>query len=260
MRADIAGIDTNYQFFAKKNAPTVILLHGWLNDWQAWSSVIQPLSNDFQLVVPDLPGFGASTFIEKPWLQTRSYAQWLATFITYLKLDTKQPVIVIGHSFGGKVAALYAAHYQNTSEPPVSKIILVDAAGMPDDLPTKTVFKQSLIRLIPKPLKHFLPQSLKYRILDKMGVATDHLQSNRVQRQVLQATIRENISADVTQITLPTLLVWGQHDEATPLHQGYDFHVKIPSAKLEIFEKSGHFPFQDEPKKFIETITTFINA
>ena len=265
MQKNILGTATHYQFFAKKNAPTLILLHGWLQNWQSLSPIITALSEKYQLVIPDLPGFGESSFEQDPLSSTSvwnsdDYAQWLATFITSLDLPKSQQLFVAGHSVGGKVAAVCAATHAATTMPNITGIILISASGLPDPLSPTIKLKQTIISCIPEPLKKAIPTQIKSKLLSRLTVATDHLQSSDVQRAILKRIVRENIQSTLNKITIPSLLIWGKLDTSTPLHQGYAFHIALRSSKLILCKKSGHFPFVDEPKTVIAAITEFIDS
>jgi pimeloyl-ACP methyl ester carboxylesterase len=57
---------------------------------------------------------------------------------------------------------------------------------------------------------------------------------------------------------VPTLLVWGGNDRIIPLHHGRGAHELMPSSRFEIFPDAGHFPFNDDPERFVELLTDFI--
>jgi pimeloyl-ACP methyl ester carboxylesterase len=57
---------------------------------------------------------------------------------------------------------------------------------------------------------------------------------------------------------VPFLIVWGEHDSIIPVAHGRDAHALVPSSRLEVFERSGHFPHVDEPTRFIELIEDFV--
>jgi pimeloyl-ACP methyl ester carboxylesterase len=256
MQVPVLETTTSYQFFKKQGAPTIILLHGWLQDWQTWSPILQELSKKYQIIIPDLPAFGSST-IPFAWTP-EAYAQWLATFISLLSLDKKQPLFLCGHSFGGKISAITAALHATTLNPALSGIILVSSSGLPDPLSIHAQYKQALIAAIPDTIKSRIPTSLKSRVLTKINVATDNLQSNAMQKEILKKTVQHSIQEYLPKITVPALLIWGEKDQTTPLHQGKAMHIALTQSELVLFQTSGHFPFVDEPKKFLQTIDSFI--
>jgi pimeloyl-ACP methyl ester carboxylesterase len=256
MQVSVLETSTSYQFFKKAHAPTLVLVHGWLQDWQTWSPVLQELSKNYQVVIPDLPAFGSSS-IPAAWTPEK-YAEWLATFISLLNLDKKQPLYICGHSFGGKITAITAAIHGSLFQPVLRGIILVSSSGLPDPLSTGAQFKQSLISAVPEPLKSLLPKKLKEKVLTKIGVATDNLQSNKVQKEILKKTVQHSIQEYLPKIAVPTLLIWGVDDQTTPVHQGKAMHICLAQSELVLFQASGHFPYIDEPKKFVQTIDMFV--
>jgi len=265
MLTSLLETQTSYQFFQKKNAPTLILLHGWLQDWQCWSPVIGKLSEKYQLVIPDLPAFGKSTLGPDQsgnivaW-NSEQYALWLAAFIDSLDLSKSQPVVVLGHSFGGKIAAIAAASYAQNTTPPISGLLLVDAAGLPDPLPLNKKITQTIISAIPSFFKDTLTGPVKHKLLGALRLSTDHAKSLPQQKKILEKIIRENISEYINKISIPSTIIWGAHDDATPVHQAKLFHIGLRNSTLHIFEKSDHFPFISQPSLFISTVSDFIDS
>ena len=59
---------------------------------------------------------------------------------------------------------------------------------------------------------------------------------------------------------VPFLIIWGQRDSIIPVAHAHSVHERVPSSRLEIFEEAGHFPHVDEPHRFIEVLTEFIDS
>ena len=59
---------------------------------------------------------------------------------------------------------------------------------------------------------------------------------------------------------VPFLIIWGERDSIIPVAHAYSVHERVPSSRLEIFEDAGHFPHVDEPQRFIEVLTDFIDT
>ena len=249
MQLSVHGIDTHYERMGR--GPTLVLLHGWGCDWQIWSPIIPELTKHFDLVIPDLPAFGRSSNPPLNW-NSSHYVEWLSEFLKQVLAD--QSFFVIGHSFGGKVAAFYASQ----KPPLLRKLILVDSAGVPDQLSSKQTLQQTVLRFIPSVIKNRIPHTLKQTLLQSVGAATDHLNSTPQQRKILENSIRENVLTAAEKISVPTLLIWGEWDTDTPLRQGQELQQHIPHAKLITFPNAGHFTFSDEPTEFIKNVTAFL--
>lgn len=243
------GIKTQYQQIGQ--GEPIVMLHGWGCDWQIWSPVIGALSKNHQLILLDLPGFGHS---ENPPLNWTSadYVAWLKSVLTELQL---KKVILLGHSFGGKISSLFASSHPTF----LSKLILVDSSGLPAPLSTKQKLQEKILGLIPSAIKTAVPNSVKKKLLIITNSATDHFNSTSVQRQILKNSIREYIDQELQKISTPTLLIWGETDDATPISQAQTFHQLIANSRLEIVKQAGHFVFVDQPKIFLEKLTEFLS-
>lgn len=254
MQIQIGDVTSHYQLIGTTSTkkPTLVLLHGWGCDWQIWSPVIFELSKSYQLIIPDLPAFGQSSTPHEVW-DSQTYADWLEKLLQ--KIIPSQKCILVGHSFGGKIAAIYASAHPAQ----VKNLILTAASGLPSPLTNQQKLQQRLAAMIPSSLKHAIPAALREKVLHTMGAATDHFHSTPPQQAILKKIVRENISQHLTKITAPTLLLWGDQDQDTPLSQGKEFARYINGSDLVVLPNTGHFAFIDQPKKFIEEMCAFID-
>jgi pimeloyl-ACP methyl ester carboxylesterase len=250
MKTTIKNTTTNYQKIG--TGYPLILLHGWGCDWQIWSTVIGDLSDHFQLIIPDLPLFGESDTNGQVW-DSFQYAQWLEAFIE--DVIPGVPHMIAGHSFGGKIGAVYAAEYKPEL---LQGLIIIDASGLPEKLTTKEEVTQTVAQLIPQPIKKMIGKKVKQKVLSGMNVATDYQQASDLQQEVLKKIVREDISRQLSQLDVPALVTWGKNDDTTPLEKGELFAELIEGSQLVVFEQSGHYPFIDESKLFAATIIDFI--
>ncbi|HYD35363.1 MAG TPA: alpha/beta hydrolase [Vitreimonas sp.] len=247
MFATFNHVKTQYQVIG--SGQPLVLLHGWGCDWQIWHPLITPLSAHFKLIIPDLPAFGQSSSPTETW-QVSEYVLWLQEFIAHTTQN--QNYHLMGHSFGGKMAAVHAASHPEK----LQKLILIGSSGLPDPLPKSRQMQKNILGLIPQSFKELIPRRWKLKLLTATGSATDHFYSNPQQRAILQKIVSENISNDLVKIQAETLLLWGKNDPETPWHQAHKFAQLIPHSKLITFDHSGHFPFLDESQRFITTLLT----
>lgn len=237
----------------------IVLLHGWGCDWQIWSPVIGDLSEEFQLVIPDLPLFGdsklklanAKTETPPAW-DSFEYCKWLSAFIE--AVIPGKPFILAGHSFGGKIAAIYAAQQASSL---LKGLIIIDASGLPVALTTKEQITQNIAKVIPSFIKERVGSQLKQLLLQKINVASDYQQATEDQQAVLRKIVREDISHQLAQISLPSLVMWGKQDTTTPFEKGELFAELMANAQLVPFTQSGHYPFIDEPALFIDQVRAY---
>lgn len=257
MLTTIDHLPTHYQRLGRGRP--LILLHGWGGSWESWAPLIPSLSEHFELLIPDLPAFGQSAAprsvgIKEAW-KTADYAQWLLAFTKTVIPD--QTFCLAGHSFGGKIAALFAATKHPTT---LKKLILIDSAGLPDPLPWPRALQNRVLKLVPTIVKERLGRRFKARLLSATGTATDHFYSSPEQRRVFQATIREHLAGVLPKIHVPTLILWGETDAETPVHQAQQFAELIPQSELMVISQAGHFPFIDNPELCLKKILEFCRS
>ena len=261
MQITCAGRQTHYEHLGSKG-PILVLLHGWGCSWEIFAPIVGELSREFQLILPDLPGFGQSAL---PGLNDQGFAWDSHDYLKWLKDFLRQTVsnknfVIGGHSFGGKVAALLAHQNTTTAEFKLQGLILIDSAGLPNPLALQEQFSYVLSSFIPGFLKRVVPSQLKNRLLAAANIATDYQAAQPELRAVLRRIVREDLRDELSQITLPSLVCWGSLDATTPLHQGREMTKLIHNAQLVEFDQSQHYPFADQPAKFIGTVSNFVAA
>lgn len=229
----------------------IIFLHGWRSNKEVWREVSQLVSKSVSQSVDvyaiDLPGFGNSQ-IPKQAMTVADYASVVEQFITKLELKN---VIIVGHSFGGRVGIKLAAQYPEI----ISKLVLVDAAGFAMDSN-----KKNKIRIIAKFAKPFFKpkfmRGLRNKIYQKIG-SEDYLSTPEL-RQTYINVIDEDLSANMKQIACPTLIITGENDLDTPVGFGKRMNFLIHNSKFITLPNAGHFSFLDKPEEFKKLLNDFI--
>lgn len=243
----------NIHYKLKGEGDPVILLHGWGCDLGIFASVQNHLSKRYAVYAIDLPGCGLSSNPEKVW-SSQEYADLIAEFISILKI--KKPIL-LGHSFGGKVIVrLVASTFVDAK-----KIVLIGSSGIQLPKPLRIKLKiyffkcVKIIANLPV-LKTILGS--RFELYKRKFGSDDYRNSSGVMRKILVKTVGENIIKLLPKIKVPTLLIWGGKDSATPIRAGEIMHKAILGSKLVVFDKSGHFSFLDEGEKFTNELNKFL--
>lgn len=252
MFLNINGIKVNYK--KQGSGKKVVLLHGWGGCADSFLPVFNYLSQKFEVYAIDFPGFGESDLPPEPWDIT-DYNNMLRKFFDLLQIDK---AMIIGHSFGGRVAILFSAN--NPSY--VEKIVLVDSAGI---IPKRTlkyhisVYKFKLMKKLFVLLgsKGSKEQRLE-KFYDKYG-SNDYKQAGSL-RQTFVKVVNQNLRGYLPQIKAPTLIIWGEDDKDTPLYFGKIMEKEISDAGLVVFKGAGHFSYLDKINDFNIIVSKFFGG
>ena len=210
-----------------KGAATVVALHGWARNRSDWGSTLDGLD----ALALDQPGFGATPAPDEAW-GSKDYAVWLAEILEGLD----RPVLV-GHSFGGRVAVQLAA-----ARPELVRgvgltglrIFRPKAGGKP-----KLAYRVGRWAYS----KKLIPESKMDELREKYGSA-DYRNAKGVMRQVLVKAVNDDYTEQLTEIAktdLPVRLVWGENDTAAPVWMpGEAMEILGDNATLEIVPGSAH--------------------
>lgn len=223
---------------------TWLFLHGWGADKRVWAQITEHLP--FTTIAIDLPGFGRSQKLEKPW-GVSDYTTALSRLVAELGLSE---IVLVGHSFGGQVAAALAAGQPDW----VSGLVLVDAAVVRSRGPKAL---SALGHLIAPIFRLPLLRQLRGPIYDLIDA--DRPPQDENLKETMRNILREDQSSKLPQINVPTLVVWGDDDKDVPLFAGKLAANSIDQAKL-IVLSGGHYIFLDSPKEFIKELVGFSNT
>lgn len=240
MNISINGLSINYEVYG--SGEKIVFLHGWGANLQIWESLKTYLAGlPFQMIFLDFPGFGESSVPETPF-SSRDYAAILNLFFEELEITSP---ILLGHSVGGKIALCYALEYNN-----VKKLILIDSAGIRRrGLLTHT--KLLLSRAFSKS-----PEFIK-KPLAKSFQSEDYHSAGPM-KATMAKIVEEDLRTELNNISVPTLLIWGEEDPETPIRDAAIMKKEIKNSILKILPQCGHFPFLEQPALVAKIISEFI--
>ncbi|MGZ6779716.1 MAG: alpha/beta fold hydrolase [Mycobacterium sp.] len=260
------------------SGPAILLIHGIGDNSTTWSSVQSTLAQRFTVIAPDLLGHGKS---DKPRADysVAAYANGMRDLLSVLGIER---VTVIGHSLGGGVAMQFAYQFPQL----VDRLILVGAGGVTKDVNfalriASLPMGSEALALLRLPLVlpalqmvgrvagaaigstglgRDLPEML--RILEDLPEPTASSAFARTLRAVVDWRGQVVTMLDRCYLTesVPVQLVWGSHDSVIPVSHARLAHSAMPGSQLEIFAGSGHFPFHDDPDRFVEIVERFIDS
>jgi len=234
----------------------VLLLHG-AGGPRPSAPFMDMLAQRVRLIAPTHPGFGNSPLPD--WFDNVDDLAYL--YLDLLDRLDLHDVILMGFSMGGWTAAEIAIKCTHR----LSKLILVDAVGCK--------FKDRETREIPdiwalhpsevNKLTYFDPETFAPK-LDQM--TDEQLQMVARNREAAAMYLWEpymhspKLLRRLHRINIPTLLVWGAHDGLATPEYGRSYCAAIPGARMEIIEKAGHTPQNEQPEAFVATVMRFIEG
>jgi pimeloyl-ACP methyl ester carboxylesterase len=260
------------------SGPGILLIHGIGDNSSTWDTVQTNLAQRFTVIAPDLLGHGKS---DKPRADysVAAYANGMRDLLSVLDVDR---VTLVGHSLGGGVTMQFAYQYPQL----VDRIVLVGTGGVTKDvhfllrlaslpmgseamaflrLPGAVPTLQVAGRVIGAALGSTsfgrdLPDAL--RVLAELPEPTASAAFSRTLRAVVDWRGQVVTMLDRCYLTesVPVQLIWGAQDSVIPVSHARMAHAAMPGSRLEIFDRSGHFPFHDDPHRFVEVLERFIDS
>lgn len=239
----------------------LVILHGLGNNSQSWKNQLEGLSEQFTVIAWDAPGYGKSSDPKEELKEFSQFADVLKGFIEGLNYES---VNLLGHSMGSAIALDFCKSYPKM----VDRLIIADAtrggAAISDEENEKRLKNRlnNIDTLDPKELA-------KLRVKELLAPEPDPVvkkEAERIMSQVRPMGYRSvayslsNLDQMdfLASIKVPTLVICGELDKATPVSESQVFHSHIPESKMVIIPKTGHLCYQEDPVSFNSAVLNFL--
>jgi pimeloyl-ACP methyl ester carboxylesterase len=260
----VAGLRLRLRDTGPRDAPALILLHGFGSSLDTWEPWAKALSAKYRVIRLDLPGFGLTGPDPTGDYSDQRTLTVLAGLMDQLGLPRAS---FIGNSLGGRFAWQFAARYPAR----VTRLVLISPDGFASpgfeygkapEVPLVMeampwVGPRSLIRANLAPAWAH-PEALPDAILDRYR---DMLLAPGVRRAILdrtRQTVLTDPSARLKSIKAPTLLLWGEDDHMIPVRNAADYLRLMPHAALVRLPGMGHVPFEEAPASALPPLEAFL--
>ena len=228
--------------------PAVLMIHGYCQSSAYWAPTVERLAAaGARALAPDLPGFGASARLPGPYTM-EAYADGLVALLDARGLG---PVVLAGGSMGGVVAQQVALRHPSC----VVRLLLVATGAAMGDPAAGLAFADAVAAapwdaaaVAPIVSRFFRESPPTSRAEEYQRIAREA--SHEAAVEAARSNARSNTLERLGQIRVPTLIVQGRHDRARTPEHGAVMRDRIPGARLEILERSGHTPQLEEPESF----------
>ena len=202
-----------------------------------------------------MPGFGESDDLPKSW----NIDDYIDFIIKFIESQNISELDLIGHSNGGRIIIKLMG--KENLKFKVNKIILIGSAGIVNKKSLKTRIKIRAFKLCKhiaqfKPIKKIFPNLLD-KVKNYFGSA-DYKDSNPIMRETMVKLINEDVRCFLPKIKVPTLLIWGEKDTATPISDAEIMEKMIPDAGLVKVKECSHYVFLENPSFVNIVIENFL--
>ena len=263
------GVRAHYRDLGPRDAPAIVLVHGFSASTHAWDAWAKTLSSDHRVVVLDLPGHGL-TRTSGPYVGGRDGFEAVIDEAT-AKLGLTRFTLG-GNSMGGGVAWAYTLDHPDK----VERLVLVDAAGWPAEKEGGAL----IFAIMRNPLGRKLLRDVDTRPLIAQGLRAAYLDPELVTPALVDRYVglarapghrdvllslqngprRVATAADLSRIHAPTLVMFGQDDRLIPAADGEKFHKAIPGATLILYPGVGHVPMEQIPDRSAADLRAWLTA
>ena len=242
------------------DGPPLFLFHSLLSDRASFDAVTPTLSDSFRVIVPELPGFGGSKAVDGG----------LAAVADRMAQAVRDgagggEAIVLGNGYGGFVALQMAIRHPGIA----TRFIFADC-GAAFSEPGRQAFRNMAAASQAKGLQAITDVAMHRLFAPEFQEAHPDLMADRreaflktdpdVFRVACGALAELDLRPDLKKVTVPALVLVGEHDEATPPPMSHELAAGLPDARLKILPGCAHVPQLQSPELFLSTIGDFLEA
>ncbi len=255
------------------NRQVALLIHGWSSSWYALSPLIPLLSQRFNCIAVDLPGYGQSPPM-KERVTIAAYADLLARLIEEV---SNGPVVLVGHSMGGMISAMLAMRHPVLVERMVlvcptisgnlstminltiSPITIMERFGLGSFL--VTTFENLIVGItdrLMRPVSFSVRTGISAEDYTRLRADARRPGQGRTRYECFYAMRESNLGGKLTGVEPPTLVIWGAEDNTVPLRDSAIVADEWAQADLRILPKAGHWPQFETPDITRRQIASFL--
>ena len=246
----INNIKTSYKVFG--SGTPFLILHGWNSNSDRWVEVAEIVSQKgYKVIIPDLPGFGTSEPLPLPW-NTNKYIDWIEKFVKEINLEE---YFLLGHSFGGALASKMAVKHNQD----VKKLFLVSAACVRRKTTGKK-FSKFLAKIFK--VFYFIPfypliRKAVYKFIIRKS---DYIYVEGIMKSTYLNVVAEDLSFHLPFIRVPTIIIWGDKDDYTPINEGYFIEKQVKKSKIIVIPGAGHDLNRKQPEVLAEKVLSALGG
>jgi len=247
----IRFIDFDFAYEQRGNGTPLVLIHGFPLDGRVWNNVAPLLEDRFELLIPDLRGFGMSTTgNDQPSMDM--YARDIANMLDYFGFEK---ATMVGHSMGGYVALAFAKQYPNR----ISGLGLVSSQAIADS-PERKQGRYDTAAQVEEKGVNVVADSMTAKFtanIELQRVAREIILKQNVQgvAHALRAMAeRKDAMVWLSSFSFPVVILHGDDDQLIPIDRAREIKGSIPHAHFVELKGAGHVPMMASPQETAEAL------
>lgn len=246
----------------------LICLHGGgpgATGWSNYQRNIEALSQNYRVILPDLPGFGKT---DKPAIEGGRFAFYARTIRDLMDAIGVEKAHFVGNSMGGGTTLKFAMEYPDRAD----RLVGMGPAGgvtLFNPMPTEGIRHLMGYYAPPGPSKQRMEAFIRTMVYDQ-SLLNDDLFEQRyqasIQPELLQAQPMrpgaggiEDIWKELERVPHKTLLIWGRDDRVVPMDGGFLMLQRLPDAQLHVFSRCGHWTQWEKTDEFNKLVLAFLS-
>ena len=230
------------------NQETLIWLHGWGSNKESFIKQLNYFcDHNFNCLALDLPGFGQSSILKYSF----NLDDYIDVVNKILKKLEFYNYSIISHSFGARIAIKGSAI--KLFRP--NKIVFTGAAGISDK--KITVFRKFISKIVIILKKNTFSKFLLKKLIFYFS-STDYKKLSSIMKDTFKNIISEDLLLYLSKITVPCLIIWGEHDNDIPVKDAKIMNATLQNSSLKILSNAGHYAFIDNEEQFNKLVIDFL--
>ncbi|NDK54748.1 alpha/beta fold hydrolase [Pontibacter fetidus] len=239
-----------FQYIDEGQGEVLLLLHGLFGALSNWKGVVDHFSQNYRVVIPLMPIYEMS--LHKAGVP--GLMNFVEDFVKFKKLND---LTLLGNSLGGHVALVYTLN--NPSK--VKRLVLTGSSGLFEDSMGGSFPKRGNYEYVKERVAYtfYSPETATKELVDEVFDITNSNSKCLRIIAIAKSAQRHNMAKDITNIKVPTLLIWGLNDTITPPLVAHEFNRLMPNSELYFIDKCGHAPMMEHPEKFNSILEKFLS-
>lgn len=239
----------DFQYIDEGKGEVLLLLHGLFGALSNWNGVIEHFSKNYRVVIPLMPIYEMALH--------KAGVPGLVSFVEdFVKLKKLKNLSVLGNSLGGHVGLVYTLKNADM----VQRLVLTGSSGLFEDSMGGSFPKRGNYQYVQERVGYtfYDPKTATKELVDEVfSITNSNAKCLRI-IAIAKSAQRHNMAKDITNIKVPTLLIWGLNDTITPPLVGYEFNRLIENSELYFIDKCGHAPMMEHPEKFNSILEKYL--